>query len=221
MTDDRDPMRLAVFASGGGTNVQAILDAVEDGTLPATPVCCVSNTPEAGALDRAERHEIPTHVVPPSDHADASTFGEALLDRLAHHDVTFLALAGYVVKIPPNVVDAYRGRMTNVHPALLPAFGGQGMYGMNVHQAVIDYGVHWTGVTVHLVDEEYDHGPIVLQEPVPVRADDTPESLAERVKTVEHRLYPYALRLFAEDRLEIDGRTVAVNHPPDSPSLST
>lgn len=222
VTDPRSPMRLAVFASGGGTNFQAILDAIDDGDLPATPVCCVSDTPDAGALDRAERHDIPTHVVPPRDHSGETAFGEALLDRLSHHDVTFVALAGYMIKVPRNVVDAYRGRMTNVHPALLPAFGGQGMYGMNVHEAVIDYGVHWTGVTVHLVDEDYDHGPVVLQEPVPVYADDTPEGLADRVKTVEHQLYPYALRLFAEDRLEIDGRTVAVQHPSDSPSsLST
>jgi phosphoribosylglycinamide formyltransferase-1 len=215
-------MRLALFASGEGTNVQALLDAVEEGTLPATPVCCVSNTPEAGALDRAERHDLATHVVSPGDFEDEMSFGEALLDRLSRHDVTFVALAGYMIKIPRNVVDAYRGRMTNVHPALLPAFGGQGMYGMNVHRAVLDYGVHWTGVTVHLVDEEYDHGPIVLQEPVPVYADDTPDRLAERLKTVEHELYPYALRLFAEDRLEIDGRTISVHPPPDPPaSLST
>jgi phosphoribosylglycinamide formyltransferase-1 len=213
-------MRLAVFASGGGTNLQAILDAVDEGTLPATPVCCVSNTPEAGALARAERHDLPTHVVPPADHDGPQSFGEALMDVLTAHDVTFVALAGYMVKVPPAVVDAYRGRMTNVHPALLPAFGGQGMYGMRVHEAVLEYGVHWSGVTVHLVDEEYDHGPVVLQEPVPVYADDTPEALAERVQTVEHRLYPYALRLFAEDRVHLDGRTVRIDTPRRSASSS-
>ena len=220
VTDDRAPMRLAVFASGGGTNFQAILDAIEQGPLPATPVCCVSNTPEAGALARAERHDVPTHVVPPGEHDDPPSFGEALLDVLAAHDATFVALAGYMVKVPRAVVDAYRGRMTNVHPALLPAFGGQGMYGMHVHEAVIEYGVHWSGVTVHLVDEEYDHGPVVLQEPVPVYADDTPEALAERVKTVEHRLYPYALRLFAENRVHLDGRTVRLDEPERPPSSS-
>ena len=220
MTDDRDPMRLAVFASGGGTNFQAILDAIDDGTLPATPVCCVSNTPDAGALDRAARHDVPTRVVRPGAYDDAEAFGDALLDVLRAHDVTFVALAGYMVKIPASVVEAYRGRMTNVHPALLPAFGGQGMYGMNVHEAVIEYGVHWSGVTVHLVDEEYDHGPVVLQEPVPVYADDTPDRLAERVKAVEHRLYPYALRLFAEGRVALDGRTVRLRDDdrPASPS---
>lgn len=206
-------MRLAVFASGGGTNFQAILDAIDAGTLPAKVVCCVSNTSDAGALDRADQHGVPTEVVSPASFDAPAPFGRALLDTLAAHDVTFVALAGYMQKIPPNVVDAYRGSMTNIHPALLPAFGGQGMYGMHVHRAVLDYGVHWSGATVHLVDEEYDHGPIVLQEPVPVYADDTPEVLADRVREVEHRLYPEALRLFAEDRVRQDGRTIWIEDP--------
>jgi phosphoribosylglycinamide formyltransferase-1 len=222
VTDDSDEMRLAVFASGGGTNFQAILDAMGRDDLPATPACCVSNTPDAGALDRARRHDVPTAVIEPADHDTAAGFGDAILDVLSAHNVTFVALAGYMVKVPPNVVDAYRGRMTNVHPALLPAFGGKGMYGMHVHEAVLDYGVHWSGVTVHLVDEEYDHGPVVLQEPVPVYEDDTPDALAERVKTVEHRLYPYALRLFAEDRVQVDGRSVRLEgyDPSDAPLSS-
>jgi len=203
-------LRLAVFASGGGTNFQAILDAIERGDLPATAALCVSNTSDAGALDRAERRDVPTAIVNPAAFDTPADFGDALLDRLAAHDVTFVALAGYMRKIPPNVVDAYRGRMTNIHPALLPAFGGKGMYGMRVHRAVIDYGVHWSGATVHLVDEEYDHGPVVLQEPVPVYADDTPDALAARVLDVEHRLYPEALRLFAQDRIRVDGRTVRI-----------
>lgn len=201
-------MRLAVFASGGGTNFQSILDSVQQGELPAEPVCCISNTSEAGALKRADRHDVPSAVIDPADYEDPSSFGQALLNVLEEHDATFIALAGYMVKIPANVVDAYRGRMTNIHPALLPAFGGKGMYGRHVHEAVLEYGVHWTGATVHLVDEEYDHGPIVLQEPVPVYAKDTVDDVAERVKTVEHRLYPEALRLFAQDRVRMDGRTV-------------
>jgi phosphoribosylglycinamide formyltransferase-1 len=214
-------MRLAVFASGGGTNFQALLDATEQGDLPATVACCVSNTPEAGALDRAADHDVPTAVVEPHRYDAASAFGDALLDVLEGHDVTFVALAGYMIKVPANVVDAYRGRMTNVHPALLPAFGGKGMYGMHVHEAVIEYGVHWSGVTVHLVDEEYDHGPVVLQEPVPVYADDTPEALADRVKDVEHRLYPTALRLFAEGRVTVEGRTVRLREHDRSAASSS
>jgi len=203
-------MRLAVFASGGGTNFQAILDAIDRGLVPAEPVCCVSNTPDAGALDRAERAGVPTAVVAPSDYTNPTAFGRALLDVMEAQNVTFVALAGYMLKVPSNVVDAYQNRMTNVHPALLPAFGGKGMYGMHVHEAVIEYGVHWSGATVHLVDEEYDHGPIVLQEPVPVYPDDTPQSLADRIKEVEHRLYPEALRLFAEGRIHLEGRTVRI-----------
>jgi len=209
-------MRLAVFASGGGTNFQAIVDAIDAGTLPADLACCVSNTPDAGALDRAGQHDVPTEVIAPASFDAPAAFGEALLDCLAAYDVTFVALAGYMVKIPPNVVEAYRGFMTNIHPALLPAFGGQGMYGMHVHEAVLEYGVHWSGATVHLVDETYDHGPIVLQEPVPVYADDTPETLAERVREVEHRIYPAALRLFAQDRICRDGRTLWFEDAPRS-----
>lgn len=201
-------MRLAVFASGGGTNFQAIVDNVESGDLPAEVVCCVSNTPDAGALERARAHEIPTEVIVPAQYEAPQPFGEDLLDLLNAYDVSFVALAGYMVRIPPNVVAAYHERMTNIHPALLPAFGGKGMYGMHVHRAVLEYGVHWSGATVHLVDEEYDHGPIVLQEPVPVYADDTPEELASRIQKVEHKLYPEALRLFAQDRVRRDGRSI-------------
>lgn len=206
-------MRLAVLASGEGTNFQALLDAIHAGDLPAEVVCCISNTSDAGVLDRAVRQNIPCEVIAPSSFDASGPFGRALLDTLEAHDVSFVALAGYMLKVPPNVVDAYRGHMTNIHPALLPAFGGQGMYGMHVHRAALEYGVHWSGATVHLVDEEYDHGPIVLQEPVPVYADDTPNKLADRVRTVEHRLYPKALRLFAEDRVHRDGRTVWVDDP--------
>ena len=206
-------MRLAVFASGGGTNFQALLDEIDTGDLRAEVVCCVSNTPDAGALERADRHGVPTEIIPPSSFETPASFGRALLDTLDAHDTTFVALAGYMQKIPPNVVEAYQGRMTNIHPALLPAFGGKGMYGMHVHRAVIEYGVHWTGVTVHLVDEEYDHGPVVLQEPVPVYADDTSDELADRVREVEHRLYPEALRLFAKDRIHREGRTVWIDDP--------
>jgi len=201
-------MRLAVFASGGGTNFQAILEAIEQGTLPAEPVCCVSDRPDAGALERAERHDVPASVVRPEKYDSPAAFGDALHEVLDRHDASFVALAGYLRKIPADVVARFRGRMTNIHPALLPAFGGKGMYGMNVHEAVIDYGVHWSGATVHLVDEEYDHGPIVLQEPVPVYSDDTPGALADRIRPVEHRLYPEALRLFAEDRVRFSGRSV-------------
>jgi len=206
-------MRLTVFASGGGSNFQRIVDAIERGDLDADPVGLISNHDEAGAIDRARSHGIPTHVLDPDAFDQASDFSSALLDILRSQDTTFVALAGYMRKIPDPVVDAFRGRMVNIHPALLPAFGGRGMYGMNVHRAVIEYGAHWSGATVHLVDEEYDHGPIVVQEPVPVYPDDTASDLADRVLAVEHRLYPAALQLFATGRIRQNGRRISIVEP--------
>lgn len=217
--DSATPMRLAVFASGGGSNFQSILDAIDSGTLPATVVLCVSNTPKAGALVRAERHDVATAILDPRSFDTEDAYTPALTKVLEDHAVNFIALAGYLRKIPASVVNAYRGRMLNIHPALLPSFGGHGLYGRRVHEAVLAYGARWSGATIHLVDEEYDTGPIVLQEPVPVLPDDTPETLAARVLRVEHRLYPQALRLFAEGRITLEGRIVHVHdleHPPSS-----
>lgn len=212
------PMRLAVFASGGGSNFQAILDAVADGSLAARVVLCLSNRPDAGALDRAQVRQIPTAVLDPSSFEDESHYITALMDTLNAHAVNFIALAGYMRKIPAEIVQAFQGRMLNIHPALLPAFGGPGMYGRRVHEAVLQHGVRWTGATVHLVDEEFDTGPIVLQEPVPVFQTDTPQALAARVLEIEHKLYPEALRLFAEGRVSLDGRRVRINKPHPSSS---
>jgi phosphoribosylglycinamide formyltransferase-1 len=206
-------MRLAVFASGGGSNFQAILDAVADGSLNATVALCLSNRSDAGALDRARAHQVATSVLPPSAFDTEESYVNALMEKLNEHEVNFIALAGYMKKIPAEVVDAFRGRMLNIHPALLPAFGGPGMYGRRVHEAVFQHGVRWTGATVHLVDENFDTGPIVLQEPVPVHQDDTPQSLADRVLNIEHKIYPEALRLFADGHITLEGRRVLIGHP--------
>lgn len=203
-------MRLAVFASGGGSNLQALLDAIGLGDLPAEVALVVADRPGAGALERAARHGVPPLVLPPADFPDAEAFGRALLARLEEHGVDFVALAGYLRHVPEGVVRAFRHRMLNVHPSLLPAFGGAGMYGRRVHEAALAYGVRWSGATVHLVDEAYDTGPIVLQEPVPVEPGDTAETLAARILAVEHRLYPEAVRLFAEGRVRVEGRLVRI-----------
>ena len=206
-------LALAVLASGHGSNFQAILDAVERRDLDIEVCLCLSDRDEAGALDRARDRGIPTAVIRPKSYADDEAYARDLLRLLEEHGCNFIALAGYLKRIPTEVVATYRGRILNIHPALLPAFGGHGMYGRRVHEAVVAYGVHWTGVTVHVVDEEYDTGPIVLQEPVPVYADDTPESVAARVLEVEHRIYPEALRLFSQGRVAIDGRKVRILQP--------
>ncbi len=206
------PMRIAGFASGGGSNLQAILDAVDVGTLAAEVGLVVSDRPGAGALDRAERAGIPTAVLHPRDFADEDAFGAALLEAMAERGVDFVALAGYLKRIPAAVVRAFPGRILNVHPSLLPAFGGPGFYGRRVHEAALAHGVKWSGATVHLVDEDYDTGPIVLQEPVRVHPGDTPDALAARVLEAEHRLYPEALRLFAAGRVRLDGRRVRITN---------
>ncbi len=205
-------MRIAVVASGGGSNLQAILDAVGEGTLAAEVALVVADRVGVGALDRAARAGVPTAVLRPADFANGEAFDRALLGALEAEGVTFLALAGYLKRVPASVVRAFRHRILNVHPSLLPAFGGPGFYGRRVHEAALAHGVRWSGATVHLVDEDYDTGPIVLQEPVPVRPDDTPETLAARVLEVEHRLYPEALRLFADGRVRLDGRHVRITN---------
>ncbi|MEL6771097.1 MAG: phosphoribosylglycinamide formyltransferase [Bacteroidota bacterium] len=208
-------MRLAFFVSGGGSNMQAILDAIAVGSLQATPAVVIADRSGIGALDRADRHGLPSAVVRPRDFratpdgvAPNGTFGEALMEVLRGYRVDTIALAGYLKHIPSVVVRAFQHRMLNVHPSLLPAFGGPGMYGQRVHQAVLDHGAKWTGATVHFVDEHYDTGPIILQEPVPVEPGDTAQSLAARVLQAEHRLFPEALRMLASGNLVVDGRRV-------------
>jgi len=183
-------MRTAVFASGGGTNLQALIDAVaDDGTVSV--VLVLSDRPGIGALQRAERAGIATHVL--SDHRD----GAEILSVLETAGVDFIVLAGYLRLIPREVVHAFSGRMINIHPALLPSFGGPGMYGRRVHEAVLQSGARITGPTIHLVTAEYDKGQILAQWPVPVLADDTPDSLAARVLDVEHRLLPEVVKSIA------------------------
>lgn len=209
-------MRLALFASGGGSNVGAILDAIDAGDLRADPVLLVSDRPGAGALARAEARGIPTEVIAPL--SDASHFAQVLLDALARQEADAIALAGYLKKIPDPVVWAFKDRILNVHPSLLPAFGGAGWYGKKVHQGVLDTGCRVSGATVHLVDSEYDTGPIVLQEAVRVEPDDTAETLAARVLAVEHRLFPRALALLADGRLRVEAGRVTLLPSAPAPS---
>ncbi len=196
--------RVAVLVSGSGTNLQALLDRFRTGGDPAARIVGVlASSPDAGALDRAHRAGVPTAVLG-SREEDADRI-RTVLDGWASN---LVVLAGYLRRVPPDVVRRYRGRMLNVHPALLPAFGGKGMYGRRVHEAVLEEGVRVTGVTVHFVDEEYDRGPIAAQWPVPVLEGDDPERLAARVLRVEHRVLPEVVAAVARGvvRLDEDGR---------------
>lgn len=184
--------RLAVFASGGGTNLQALLDHAATPGARFRVVLVVSDRPGAGALQRARAAGVPWVVVPVAGRPEADVEAD-LLAELAARDVDLVALAGYLRLVPAGVVGRYRGRMVNIHPAPLPRFGGEGMYGERVHRAVLDAGVPESGPTVHLVDEAFDRGEVLAREAVPVLADDTPGSLAARVLEAEHALYPRVL----------------------------
>jgi phosphoribosylglycinamide formyltransferase-1 len=196
--------RIAVLASGAGSNLQAILGylaAAESGT---TVSLVASDKPQAGALAIAARAGIPAVTL--RDPGD----GRFILALLAEHRIELVALAGYLRRVPEIVTQQYRGRMINVHPALLPAFGGPGMYGVHVHRAVLGAGVKVSGTTVHFVDEVYDHGPIIAQWPVPVLPGDTPAVLAARVLKAEHRLYPCAVAAVASGRISLDARGTVI-----------
>ena len=205
-----DRLRLGIFASGRGSNFSAILQAIDEERLDADVRVLVSNSREAGALDVAKQWGIPAEVISSTDFPDRPRFVQAFLDLLERHGVEFIALAGYLKKMPPEVIVRYPNRILNIHPALLPAFGGKGMYGHFVHEAVLEQGCKVTGVTVHLVDERYDGGPIVLQRCVPVLERDTAEILAARVLETEHAVFPEALQWFARGRVRVEGRRVII-----------
>jgi phosphoribosylglycinamide formyltransferase 1 len=185
----------AVFASGGGSNLQALLDRFSTGGA-ARIALVISDRQGAGALQRAAAAGVPTLHIPAGGRA-AEAVAEDTLAALLRHDIALVALAGYLRLVPAAVIEAYRDRILNIHPALLPAFGGQGMYGRHVHEAVLAAGCRVTGATVHRVDERYDEGHIVAQWPVPVIRGDNAETLAARVLRVEHRLYPAAVEAVA------------------------
>ena len=201
-------MNIAVFASGRGSNFQAILNAIDEGRLPARVTLLVSNNSDAGALDLARSQNIPAFHLSPKQFASEEAYVQQLLALLQQHNIELIALAGYLKKVPSVVIERYRNRILNIHPALLPSFGGPGMYGHHVHEAVIAAGVKVAGATVHLVDEEYDRGPIVHQKTIEVLSDDTAETLASKVLKIEHEIYPEVLAAFARSRVKIEGRKV-------------
>ena len=207
--------RIAVFASGGGSNLQALLDyhRARGAARSGDVVLVVSNRPDAGALDRARKAGIPTAVL----RSERVPDGCDALDILHRNTVDFIALAGYLKLLPGDLLAEFPSRITNIHPALLPAFGGPGMYGERVHRAVLQSGATVSGATVHYVDEEYDRGAILAQWPVPVLADDSVKSLAERVLKVEHVLYPRVIDAVASGRWRFDHRPRAV---PESAAFS-
>lgn len=204
-----DPLRVAVLASGRGSNLQAVIDAIEAGTVQAEIVAVISNKKEAPALERARRHGLPDLFVDPKPYAGRPDSREAydreLLDVLRRHDVELVLLAGYMRIVTTVLVEAFANRMMNIHPSLLPSFPG-----LDVQQKAIEWGCKLAGCTVHFVTEGVDEGPIILQAAVPILDEDRPETLAARILEQEHKVYPRAVQLFAEGRLRVEGRRVFI-----------
>ncbi|MBO1224770.1 MAG: phosphoribosylglycinamide formyltransferase [Candidatus Scalindua sediminis] len=204
-------INLAVLISGGGKTLQNLIDKIEDKTLNAKIQIVISSSPDAYGLKRAEQNNIPATIVNHSDYNSSEVFSNAIIKEIEKYPIDLIILAGFMhlLRIP----DKYSEKVMNIHPGLIPSFCGKGYYGHHVHKAVIESGIKVSGCTVHFVDNEYDHGPIIIQRTVPVYEVDTPDTLAQRVFKEECIAYPEAINLFAEGRLKIEGRRVKILSP--------
>jgi len=203
-----EPIQLAVLLSGSGRSLQNLIDCIEAGTLDARISVVISSRADAYGLERARNYDIPAMVVSSKKHRDFKALSVAIAAELDKYPVDLLVMAGFMCLF--RMPDKFIGRAMNIHPALIPAFCGKGYYGHHVHEAALAYGVKVSGCTVHFADNEYDHGPVILQRTAPVLDDDTPDMLAARIFEQELQAYPEAIQLFAEGRLKIDGRRVRI-----------
>ncbi len=204
-------LKIGVLVSGNGSNLQAIIDRIEEGNLSAQIACVISNTAGAFALERARRHGIPGLHLDHRLFSGRAAYDAAILEALREYDVELVVLAGFMRIITPVLIDAFPHAILNIHPALLPAFPG-----LHAQKQALDYGVKISGCTVHFVDAGTDTGPVVIQSAVPILDNDTEESLSARIQVEEHRIYPEAIRLFAEGRLKVEGRRVVISPWPAS-----
>jgi phosphoribosylglycinamide formyltransferase-1 len=201
----RGPLRLGVLASGSGTNFAAIADAVTEGGVDATICVVVCNREGAVVIDKARARGIETVVIPHQSHADRHSFDTAVVDVLSEHRVELVVMAGFDRLVTTTLLARFPQRVINIHPALLPAFKG-----LDAQRQAFEYGARIAGATVHLVDEHMDHGPIIVQAAVPISGDDDAETVRRRILAEEHAIYPFAIQLFAEGRVEVDGRRVRI-----------
>jgi phosphoribosylglycinamide formyltransferase-1 len=205
-------LKIGVLASGGGTNLQTIIDRIEEGRVSAEIACVISNNAGAFALERARQHGVPALHIDHRLFSGRGAYDAALVETLQDHQVELLVLAGFMRILTPVLIDAFPMRIMNIHPALLPSFPG-----LHAQRQALDYGVKIAGCTVHFVDAGTDTGPVVLQAAVPVLEGDTEETLSARILTQEHRIYPEAIQLFAEGRLRVEGRRVFIAPPLETP----
>jgi len=205
-------LKIAVLVSGGGTNLQAVMDAIDDQTITNTKIeVVISNNKNAYALERAAKKGIPNLCISPKDFADRAEFNREFLEKLNSYHVDLVVLAGFLVVIPPEMIAEYKNKIINIHPSLIPSFCGTGYYGLKVHEGVLERGVKVTGATVHFVDEGTDTGPIILQKAVEVQSDDTPEILQRRVmEEAEWKILPQAIDLIANDRVVVENHKTRI-----------
>ncbi|MDK2799699.1 MAG: phosphoribosylglycinamide formyltransferase 1 [Clostridiales bacterium] len=206
-------LKIGVLVSGGGTNLQAIIDAIGHGLIKnARIVTVVSSREGVYALERAKKHNIPYTVIPRKNFDTREAYDEALLNHMKKNSAELIVMAGFLSIVGEKLINEYRNKIINVHPSLIPSFSGDGYYGIKVHQKALEYGVKITGATVHFVDEITDGGAIILQKAVEVKQDDTPETLQKRVmEQAEWVILPQAIQLFAEGRLKVEGRKVIIS----------
>lgn len=202
---ERKKLPIAVFVSGRGTNLQSIIDAIESGKLDAEIKLVVSNRSKAYALKRCEKHGLPYEVIPSKKYKDPKEWGKALIEAVKRSGASLVVLAGFMKIVPPNFIEAFKNRIINIHPSLLPAFKG-----LEAQKQAFSYGVTLTGCTVHLVIPELDSGPVIAQAVVPVLPNDTAQTLAQRILQHEHRIYPQVIQWFAEDRVKVEENKVVV-----------
>ena len=201
-------LKVAVLLSGSGTTLQNLIDRAEEGALDIEVVCVIASRKDVYGLERAKNHRIPAITIARKDYPDTDQFNAALWGEIRKYEPGLVALAGFMSLL--TIPDDFENRVMNVHPALIPAFCGKGMYGHHVHEAVIAYGTKVSGATVHFANNEYDAGPIVMQGVVPVENNDTPDTLAERIQAKEREIYPQAIQLFAQGKLSVEGRLVKI-----------
>jgi phosphoribosylglycinamide formyltransferase-1 len=205
-----DMKRIAVFASGRGSNFLAILNKIHSGYISGKIALCVTNNPEAGVIKIAQENNIPVCIINPKEFADTNKYNDAILSELEKQGIEFIILAGYLKLIGAQIVERFSNRIINIHPALLPSFGGKGMYGHHVHEAVYKRGVKLSGATVHLVNAEFDAGPIVLQKCVDISMARSPGEIAAQVLEIEHNIFPEAVKLLVENKLKVSGSRVEI-----------
>jgi formyltetrahydrofolate-dependent phosphoribosylglycinamide formyltransferase len=210
------PTKLGVLLSGSGRTLENFFEKIDVGELPVEIAVVIGSRRDAYGLVRAQKRDVPTRVIRLKDYPDDKAFSQAITQVLLEHGVQLVALAGFMHFY--YVPEEFRDRVINIHPALIPAFCGKGYYGHHVHEAVVKYGVKLTGCTVHFADNVYDHGPVILQRPVPVYAEDTPDDLAARVFEEEKKAFPEAIKLFCEGRLRVEGRVVRILPPEQAPT---